>query len=229
MVAINTKETTNKIKPEVETKTPSSKKVVLPKVSKKLPLQKVNKQKGKPVKPKRKKAGFWLKDLLLAVVNLGFVVVIVVLLGRLPSRAEELKALRNAALKMTAKGNIDIAELKIESSKEKADQLFELFPDESGLIDFVKEIDKLKDEGIITRFSFASERAVRDKTGNFGIPLIIEFVGTWDQIDQAIAIIESLPYLLRVVNVDVQRQDEGDLIIFKYGGFIYVKESLAEN
>lgn len=193
----------------------------------KKPEEKVKKVKVK--KTKKKGNNFWVKDLLLAVINLGFIVAIVFLLGKLPIRAGELKALRNADLKMTAKGNIDITELKIESSKEKADRLFVLYPNESGLIDFVKEIDKLKEAGLVTRFSFASERAVKDQTGYFGIPLIIDFLGTWEQVDSAISTIESLPYLIRVVNIDVKPQEESNLILFKYGAFLYVDESLAKN
>lgn len=180
-------------------------------------------------KAKKKSNNFWVKDLLLAVINLSFIVAIVFLLGKLPIRAGELKALKNADFQVTARGNIDITELRIESSKEKAEKLFVLFPNESGLIDFVKEVDKLKEIGLITRFSFASEHAVRDKTGYFGIPLVIEFLGTWEQIDSATATIESLPYLIRIVNIDVKPQEESNLILFKYGAFLYVDESLAKN
>lgn len=188
-------------------------------VARKVPVRKIKKEKNV----------IWWKDLVLAVFNLVLVVGAILILSRFPSRALELKTLRNAELQLTAKGSFDIAELELESSSQKAEKLLVLFPDEPGLIEFVKEIDILKEEGVVTRFSFASEKAVRDKTGYYGIPLVIEFSGTWDQIGQAIERITDLAYLLRAVTVEAEPDLESGLIIFKYGGFLYVDETLAKN
>ena len=197
--------------------------------TKKVPAKAAVEKKIPVKKAKKEKTSLWWKDLILAVFNLVLIVGAVVILGKLPSRALEFKALRNAELQLTTKSSFDIAELEIESSSQKADRLLVLFPDEPGLVEFVKEIDTLKEEGIVTRFFFASEKAVRDKTGYYGIPLVIEFSGTWDQIGLAIQIIDDLPYLLRAVTVDAEPEPDTGLIIFKYGGFLYVDESLAKN
>ncbi len=185
--------------------------------------------KVKKTKKRKSKISFWVKDIILAVVNIGFIVALVIIVGRLPARASRLKFLKNEDLKVTVKGSLDITEVEIESSRKKADKLLILFPDESGLIGFVKEIDDLKEEGIVTRFAFASENAVRDKTGYYGIPLVIEFAGTWGQIGQALQKIDDLTYLLRAVNIEVIPQPEGDLVQFRYGGFLYVSKDLAKD
>ena len=46
---------------------------------------------------------------------------------------------------------------------------------------------------------------------------------------RAIQKIDDLPYLLRAVTIDAEPELDSGLIIFKYGGFLYVDESLAKN
>lgn len=192
----------------------------------------VSPQKEKVKKPKVEKAPtkkrWWLKDLILALVNLSFLVFLMVLIGMLPKRAIEFRQLRNAYVIASAKSEIEIAELEIERSRQKADELINLFPDEAGLADFAKEMDKLKEQGLISSFSFASERAVRDQTGYFGVPIVIRFQASWSQIGQGLGQIEELPFVIRVVSIESSRIPEGNLVDFKYGGFLYVDESLAE-
>ena len=138
------------------------------------------KEKGLPQKNKgkvSKKGPLWLKEIILGVINLVFIVGLIFILGKLPGRAEELKSVRNTEFKNTVKSEIEIAGLGIESTRVKSEELMARFPNEKGLITFAREIDKLKSEGYITKFAFASEEAVRDRTGYWGIPFVIEFRG----------------------------------------------------
>ena len=188
------------------------------------------KKEGKQTKGKKILKSLWLKEVVLGLVNLGLVLSTVFLLGRLPARASEFNKARNASISKSTKSEVEVAGLEIAASKEKADKLNSLFPDEAGLIGFVREIDRLKEEGLVTRFAFASERAIKDKTGYFGIPVIIEFRGGWFEIGQGLTRLNETPYLLRAVTIEANRSSEGgNLIIFKYGGFLYVDETLAKN
>jgi len=187
------------------------------------------KGKVKKEKTKGRKLGFWVKDILLAIVNISFIVALLIILGSVTSQSNKLRDFRNEDVQITAKGEINIAELEIESSKQKADQLLKLFPDESGLIDFVNRIDILKSEGLVTRFAFASEKAIKDTTGYNGIPLILEFRGDWNQISLALRRIEELPFLLRAINIDIETDFETGEIVFKYGGFLYVDETVSKD
>lgn len=186
-------------------------------------------QKEPEAKRFRLKSIFWLKDITLGVVNLAFIVSLVVLLGKLPGQAKELKILRNASLNTAAKSSIEIAGLELEASREKAERINSLFPDDGGLIDFVNQIDALKEEGVISRFSFTSEEVIRDRTGYYGIPVFIEFTGSWGLVGEGLSSVQSLPYLLRAVGIQTEVKPEENLVIFKYGGFLYVDESLAKD
>ncbi len=189
------------------------------------------KLKPKP-KKKRSKPKFFSNTILVGIVNVVILVLLILILGMLPKKATELKRLRNLSLSSKAKSNVEIADLEIKSNIEKSDELKILFPDESGLVSFVEEIEKLKATGVAKKFSFANEDAVRDKTKSLGIPFIVEFEGTWEQIDKDLQALQKLPFLLRVITIET-RQTKGDedtnLIRFMYGGFIYVDESLAKN
>lgn len=186
-------------------------------------------RKIKKTERRKKKVNFWVKDILLAIINISFIVALLVVLGSVETQASKLRDFRNEDIKVTAKGEIDIAELEIESSKQKADQLLILFPDDTGLIDFVNSIDVLKNEGLVTRFAFASEKAVKDTTGYNGIPLILEFRGDWNQIRLALQRVEELPYLLRAISIDIETDSETGEIVFKYGGFLYVNETVSKD
>jgi len=170
---------------------------------------------------------WWIKDLILAVVNITFIAALFILLGKMPTRANELSQLRNTYIVATAKSEVQIAEFEIEESRQKADELKRFFPNQAGLANFAGEMDKLREEGLISSFSFASEDAVRDQTGYYGVPIIIRFLNTWEQIEQGFTRLGELPYIIRAVNIEAGVAD-GNLIDFRYGGFLYVDESLAK-
>lgn len=171
---------------------------------------------------------WWIKDLILAVINIAFLAALTILLGKLPNRAGELSQLRSTYTIAAAKREVEIAEFEIEESRLKAEGLKKYFPNQSGLANFAAEMDALKAEGLISSFSFASEDAIRDQTGYYGVPIIIRFLGTWELISQGLLRIGKLPYLIRAVSIESAATGENNLIDFRYGGFLYVDESLAK-
>ena len=177
-------------------------------------------------KPKGEKK-WWIKDIILASVNIVFLAALMIILGKMPIRANELSQLKNTFVVATAKSEVQIAEFEIEESKLKAEELKKFFPTQSGLANFAGEMDKLREEGLISSFSFASEDAVRDQTGYYGVPVIIRFLGTWDQIEQGLTKLGDLPFIIRAVSIEAGAEED-DLVDFRYGGFLYVDESLAK-
>ncbi len=202
--------------------------------AKKEPLAKKDPGKTKTVseikvKKLRRKPTPWWKDIALGLVNLVFVVLLIIFLGKLPARAKELRRVKSEDLSNVAKSTIEIAGMEVEGSREKVQELEKLFPDEEGLLGFVREIDIFKEAGVIFSFSFASEKYVRDKTGYHGIPFVVEFQGTWDQISEGLDKFQALPFLFRAVSIETEVLGEEGLIRFRYGGFLYVDESLAKD
>ncbi len=197
--------------------------------SDKAETQKVDGQSKKPV-VKKKKSGIrlYIKEIILAVINIVFIALLIVFLLRLPSAATELNNLRTTDIRSSTKGDFEINELELKASQEQSDRLKTLFPNEEGIINFVDEIEKLKVDGTVTDFSFASIDAIQDTTGNYGVPIVIVLNGSWEQIGTDIQKIQKLPYLFRPINITAEPKEEG-VIELKYGGFLYVSESIGKN
>lgn len=180
-------------------------------------------------------AAFAPKDIILAVINIISVILIIILLVKLPQKAKEVKALRTENIKNESSVSFEFSD--IEEAKKRSQELERLFLDESGLVEFVKEIEKIKaGGGTVVQLNFGSQQPIRDKTGYAGIPVIIEMEGSWQAIGQDLQKIQSLPYLFRAVKIEAgsksaigEEVQATDIIEFKYGGFLYVDDKLAED
>ena len=209
----------------------------------KKPVQPANKQAGKSAVTKSssdtgkaksnarktRRLGIWTKDIILGVINLVFLLGLTYLLTKLPIRASELKTLRNLDVKTSNTVALDTREFDIESSKEKSDRLKSLFQDEQGIIEFVNEVEKLKVDGGVVDLYFASANPVRDKTNSFGVPIVIQFAGSWEAIDNDLQSIQNLPYLFRPIEVEIRESTVDGVVELEYGGFLYVDKSLEKN
>ncbi len=208
-------------------------------VEKKVPSSKQDNQKGKiDQKPKKnKKVKIDEKDygkrlttraVVVLGINLVGIITLMIILGKLPAKAAELKGLKNSILTVEQSSEVNFADLELKSNKELAEKLLVLYPDEVGLINFVQEIEKLKKQGIVTNFSFANQTPVRDRTKYLGIPIAIEIKGNWHQISDVLVDLQELAYLFRPVSMSTQPDSENGLIKVRYGGFLYVDESLEK-
>ena len=168
------------------------------------------------------------KDILLGIVNIASLALLIILLIKLPEKAQELNKLRNQVLLSESEVALEIAD--VEGSKDKASELENLFIDEAGLVNFVSDVEDLKGEkSSIGKISITSRKAIKDKTGNFGIPVIIEMRGNWSQFGEDIQNIQKLPYLFRAIRVDTEQLEEEGVLRLNYGGFLYVDDKLGEN
>ena len=105
--------------------------------------------------------------------------------------------------------------------------------DEAGVVNFVNEVEKLKSESsAIQKVTFVSQKVVKDKTGNYGIPVVIELAGSWEVIAEDLEKIDTLAFLFRTVRVEAEKspkEEEAGVIIYKYGVFLYVKDELGKD
>jgi hypothetical protein len=178
------------------------------------------------------------KDIILGTVNLITVVALFFLLVKLPEKAETLNKLTIENIRNESSVSFEFSD--VEASKEKADKLTELFIDESGVVDFVAEVEDIKAEsGSIQKLTFTGEGATKDKTGNYGIPVIIEMRGTWEEIGKDLEKIQTLNYLFRAVKIEARNvllEDEEtkelidtNVVELEYGGFLYVSDKLGKS
>lgn len=161
------------------------------------------------------------------VLDLVFFLSTIILLGNISDKSRQIK--RGRSLKInTTEINNKFVEADLESHKIDAEKIKVLFPDDTQLINFVREIDTLKKEGVVTSFSFASDNTVQDKTGFIGLPVIIEFKGSLVKVDEALNKIQSLPLMFRAITTELRRLPD-NIVTLKYGGFLYVDEKFNQN
>ena len=154
-------------------------------------------------------------------------VITFVLLNRMSASSEEIYNLKkegNSSSDVTT-----IAFLKEENShlEDKMNDLRGLFAQQSEIIQFVEEIDRLKREGVIQQVSFVTNDVIKDRSGNYGYPVTIVMSGSEEQVDASLRNIQSLPFLLRGVDTEISREvnEEGaEVINLVYGGFLYVEK-----
>ena len=176
------------------------------------------------------KMPFTLKELVLGVINFVAIILSIFLLLNFPKAGEEIKKLRYE--NTLAEEEIPLEIVDVETAKGNANKLKDLFIDESGVVNFVREVEDLKKDGVVTNLSIVAPNVLKDRTGNFGVPVSIELKGSWGEIDENLRKIQALKYLFRVANIKIEPlEEEGDVgkIIFKYGVFLYVNEKLGKN
>lgn len=168
------------------------------------------------------------KDIILGIINLVTIVFLIIILARFPKKALDLKALRNESLIEGPKVTFENTE--IGTYKEKANALNGLFLEESGVVDFVSEIEKIRAKGrSIVKVTFTSQKAIQDRTQNFGVPIVIEMKGTWESIGQDLEDIEKLPFLFRSATIEILPLEEDTSVVsFKYGVLLYVIDRLGQ-
>ncbi len=170
-----------------------------------------------------KKLPVTYKDIILGIVNFISIVIFVIILINFPKKSQELKKLKIEEIRNSTVVGLEISE--IEAALPKTEEISQYFLDESGVVNFVNDIELLRTEGgSISKVTFASQKAVTDKTGNMGIPIVVELVGNWYSIDNDLQKIDKLPYLFRPVKVEVSYDEEDpQMVIYKYGIILYVR------
>ncbi len=179
-------------------------------------------------KPKRKTNKAIIGIIFLNAVNVILIILLILILKKLPVIAKEVKDLKNKYV--LAHEKIDQAVLRSDLLvyNEKISSIESHFADEESILNFIIEIDKLKSAGLVADFSFVSEEPVKDKTGSFGFPILIVSEGSIQNVNSALAKIDSLPYLKRAVDVKLII-NEDKTVKLEYGGFIYVSKNIISD
>ncbi len=219
-----TKKGDNLMKREIKTEEKKPNMEVKPKTDSKQAVENTDNKQQKV----RDERAYTIKDVLLGIINIVTVALLVVMLLGLPEKAEKLKELRNEDARNDSSVTYEFPD--IEASNSKAEELGSLFIDDTGIVEFVRMVEEIKaEERSVKKIYFTSQKVVADRTGNFGIPVIIQMRGNWEQIGIDMAKIQKLPYLFRAVNIDVEKSEEDGLIELDYGGFLYVANEQGKN
>jgi len=165
----------------------------------------------------------------LSLVNIAIIIITFVLLSRLTLKAEEVKTARNTQIQISSGQNINTINTELNRNASKIELLDSHYPDESSIIDFVSQVDALKDQDIVSRFTFVSDIPVKDRLGYLALPIAFQIKGETEVIQNKLNTVHSMPYLLRTVTVRGTKAQESEVFTIEYGGVLYVKEPFENN
>ncbi len=176
---------------------------------------------------------------ILSVVNVLFLVMMIILIGKLESVSKTHAQERNKLFDRTKAEDLSVYEYELETNRALIERISNSFPNETGLLEFINGVEKLKDGGSVTKISFTSKQPLKDDDGYLGIPILIEFKGAWGEILSDIQKIQKLPYVFKPVKLETQQNvfsnnsqevvtnpDEVEVV---FGGFLYVDEKFSKN
>ena len=105
----------------------------------------------------KKKLPFSSREIILSVINLSSLIFLLIILYKLPVKAQELKT--SIIEKIKNEGSISYEFIEVETGKEKADSLEKLFLEDEGVVEFVNKVESLKKENeAVKKVSFALKR-----------------------------------------------------------------------
>lgn len=165
---------------------------------------------------------------ILIVLSVVGLVGIFIMLNRVSATAEEIKEVKANSASESDMANYAFLEAELGHYQSQIDELNSLYADSSEVIVFMGEVNRLNTLGVVEDFGFVNDAPVKDKSGNFGFPVSIKLRGTEEQLDAALRNIQSLPFLLRGVQVDITRETNAEgveSIVLNYGGFLYVEDA----
>jgi hypothetical protein len=177
-----------------------------------------------PGAPETKKLPVSPKELILIIINVFSAIFLLILLTKLPGNAEELRTLRASDIQDEASLSFEFN--RVNAHKNDSDALEKVFLDESGVVTFVDSVEKLKSPAsAIQGISFTAPKSVKDRTGNFGIPVVIEMSGSWEAIGNDLEKIQGLSFVYRPITFEAKPNFENpSMVDVKYGLFLYVKD-----
>lgn len=165
--------------------------------------------------------------LIFGLANLLALIFLGLLLNGLRQKTSEMKKMKVLS-DQASQINLENLESEVVENKDKSGQLEAVFPNEESLLEFIKEIDKLKKDKQLTYFSFAADNILKDKTGYLGLPLVFETKGSWQELSASLASIYRLPFLIRAINLEVRQVAEKEMNL-KFGGILYVSKNFNQN
>lgn len=159
---------------------------------------------------------------------LVLIVILILILGRIGPLSQEIMEKRSEIVNSTSSDALEVAKARLNRNTNKVADLNKLFINDDNLVDFVKEIDTLKNEGLINSFSFGASD-VRDKRSGYNaIPFEIMIEGDGAKISSTMSKILSLPYFIVDVSAELQLNETGGYT-YNYGGFLYISEDYGKN
>lgn len=144
------------------------------------------------------------------------VLAIIYLAPQIEKVASEVKTKSSESLARQQVSSSAVLQSEIDRNKESIEKIRSKLSGEKTVIAFLADLDKLRSEGVVTASEFPTTQEIVDKQKLVGFPVSLTFRGDLNTINSSWQKVNSLPYLLRPVTVDVLLEDGQNTITIGY-------------
>lgn len=171
---------------------------------------------------KIKTSPFWFKVLAIHGVNLVLLFLILLLLGKLPQKAQVMQDLRNQKIAAQESMDVDVLEAELLALQDQIKVLEDAFVTDSQLLHFIEKMDELKAQGLIADYEPLSSGIVRSKKSS-GLPVEVNLQGDPATISKGLNSLAQTGFLFKPVTFVMSRNEDGSYQV-RYGIFLYSYE-----
>lgn len=185
----------------------------------------------KPTPPiiQKSKRPWFISVIVVGVIDILCILGILILSNKVAQEAEQIHELKVEKLKAEQKSLSSITTEELEKYKPDVEKLAKYYPDDETFLELVGKLDELKRQGLFTNYSFAADEAIKDKTGNLGLPVLFDIKGDRVLIENSLKSIYELPFLIKPIRLEITRSEVDGSFSVRYGSFLYVENEFGKN
>jgi hypothetical protein len=168
----------------------------------------------------RYKSALFIQSIILNVVNLVLIAGMVGLFILIPKKADEVKTSYNDQILENEKTDAKVLSADLEKNKEEIDKLKMSVINGNNLVSFFEYRDIMKQNPAVIGFEI-TDNAIKTKTNASGYGVSVEAVGSIADIAKVYKEIQSIPFLIHPLTIDIERQEDGSFAL-SYVGILYL-------
>lgn len=160
-----------------------------------------------------------LKSTIANIMNVILIIVIMVLIRKIPSKAQSIKELTNQKVAAQEKIDLEVLDAGLQNNQDKIQKLDSLYANEKEILPVIEALSRLKNEGYIEEFNIA-DNPIKDKSGQIGLPLLIKGVGSRESVDATLKQFHSMGKIIKPEKINLKIEEN---ISFEYTGFLLMQ------
>lgn len=130
--------------------------------------------------------------------------------------ASEVKTKSSESLARQQVSSSAVLQSEIDRNKDNIEKIRSKLSGEKTVIAFLADLDKLRSEGVVSASDFPTTQEIIDKQKLTGFPVSLSFKGDLNTINNNWQKVNSLPYLLRPVTIDLLLEDGQNTLTLGY-------------
>jgi hypothetical protein len=160
-----------------------------------------------------------LKSIIANAINIVLIIIIIVLVRKIPAKAQSVKELSNQKELAQEKIDLEVLSADLLNNRQKIEQIDSLFADPKEILQVIEALSNLKNSGQIEEFNLA-DNPIRDKSGQTGLPIRIKGTGSRESVDATIRALHAIGKIVKPEKLTISLDEN---ISFEYTAFLLMR------